>query len=148
MSVRDDLMSALKDAMKNKDSKRRNVLRLMQSAVKQYEVDSQTDASEEQIMTILEKEAKKRRESIDELTKAGREDQAADEEYELGVIAEFLPEPMTREEIEVIVKAAIESTGASNPKEMGKVMGVVTPQTKGRADGKLVSTIVRELLSS
>ena len=145
---KDQLMSALKVAMKNKDTERRNTIRLLQSAIKQVEVDERRDLSDEDIVDILQKEAKKRRESIDELTAAGREEQAQAEQDELDLIIEFLPEQLSLEEIEVLVRDAIAKTGASTPKEMGKVMGILAPQTKGRADGKLVSTVVRELLSN
>lgn len=145
---KDQLMIALKEAMKNKNTERRNTIRLLQSAIKQVEVDERRELSDEDVVDILQKEAKKRRESIDELTAAGREEQAQAEQYELDLITEFLPEQLSREEIEVLVRDAIARTGASTPKEMGKVMGVLVPQTKGRADGKLVSTVVRELLSN
>ena len=82
------------------------------------------------------------------MTAAGREEQAQAEQDELDIIIEFLPEQLSREEIEVLVRDAIAKTGASSPKEMGKVMGILVPQTKGRADGKLVSLVVRELLSN
>ncbi|MAU13060.1 MAG: glutamyl-tRNA amidotransferase [Anaerolineaceae bacterium] len=141
-------MSALKEAMKNKDTERRNTIRLLQSAIKQVEVDERRELSDEDVVDILQKEAKKRRESIDELTAAGREEQAQAEQDELDIIIEFLPEQLSREEIEVLVRDAIAKTGASSPKEMGKVMGILVPQTKGRADGKLVSLVVRELLSN
>jgi len=147
-SPKDQLMSALKEAMKNKDTERRNTIRLLQSAIKQVEVDERRELSDEDVVDILQKEAKKRRESIDELTAAGREEQAQDEQNELDIIIEFLPEQLSREEIEVLVRDAIAKTGASSPKEMGKVMGILVPQTKGRADGKLVSLVVRELLSN
>lgn len=138
---------ALKDAMKNRDSARRDVIRLLTSAIKQVEVDERRELSSEEELDILQKEAKKRRESIEELEKAGRTEQAEQEKFELGIIEEFLPRQLTREEIEVMVREAIRETGAETPKDMGKVMGVLSPKTKGRADGKLVSTIVRELLS-
>lgn len=147
-SPKDQLMSALKEAMKNKDTERRNTIRLLQSAIKQVEVDERRELSDEDVVDILQKEAKKRRESIDELTAAGREEQAQAEQAELDTIIEFLPEQLSREEIEVLVRDAIAKTGASSPKEMGKVMGILVPQTKGRADGKLVSLVVRELLSN
>lgn len=147
-SPKDQLMSALKEAMKNKDTERRNTIRLLQSAIKQVEVDERRELSDEDVVDILQKEAKKRRESIDELTAAGREEQAQAEQDELDIIIEFLPEQLSREEIEVLVRDAIAKTGASSPKEMGKVMGILVPQTKGRADGKLVSLVVRELLSN
>lgn len=147
-SPKDQLMSALKEAMKNKDTERRNTIRLLQSAIKQVEVDERRELSDEDVVDILQKEAKKRRESIDELNSAGRNEQAAAEEAELDIIIEFLPAQLSQEEIEAMARDAIAKTGASSPKEMGKVMGMLAPQTKGRADGKLVSTIVRELLSS
>lgn len=145
---KDAINAAIKDAMKNKDNERRDALRLLQAAIKQVEVDERKDVSEEEALDILTKEAKKRRESIEELAKAGRADNLAKEQYELALIEEFLPKQLTREEIEALVRAAIQQTGAASAKEMGKVMGVLQPQTKGRADGKLVSTIVKEFLSN
>lgn len=143
----DQLNGALKEAMRSKDSKRRDVIRLLTSAIKQEQVDSQKDLTADDELDILTKEAKKRRESIDELVKAGRDEQAEQEEYELSVIEDFLPEQLTRDEIETLAQEIIVSTGAESIKDMGRVMGQLTSQTKGRADGKLVSTIVRELLS-
>lgn len=138
--------NALKEAMKNKDNQRRDVLRLLSSAIKQVEVDSQKELTPEQTLDVLQKEAKKRRESISELTAAGRTEQAAAEQYELAVLEEFLPKQLSEDEIRALVQAAIEQVGATSGKDMGKVMGVVQPQTKGRADGKLVSQIVKEML--
>ncbi|QPC84875.1 GatB/YqeY domain-containing protein [Phototrophicus methaneseepsis] len=146
-NAKEQLTVALKEAMRNKETERRNVIRLLQSAIKQVEVDEQHELSDEEVTDVLQKEAKKRRESIEELQSAGREEQAAAEAFELEVIMDFLPKQMTREEIEVMAKEAIAETGASSPKEMGKVMGIMSPKTKGRADGKMVSTVVRELLS-
>lgn len=145
-SVKDALNNAVKEAMKNKDVQRRDALRLLTSAVKQVEVDTRRELSDEEIVDVLQKEVKKRRESIEELTRAGRD--ASAEQYEVGVLEEFLPRQLSREEIEALVREAIATSGASSAKEMGKVMGLLTPQTKGRADGKLVSTIVREMLST
>ena len=138
------ISEALKDAMKSKDGEKRDALRLLQAAFKQVEVDTRQELSEDNEMDILLKEAKKRRESIEELGKAGRD--TAEEQYELDLIESFLPKQMTEEEIRALVTAAIAETGASNPKEMGKVMGKLNPQTKGKADGKLVSQIVKEML--
>lgn len=140
----DKLNEALKDAMRNKDSQRRDALRLLTSAFKQVEVDTRKELTADIEMDILIKEAKKRRESIEELLGAGRE--TAQERYELELIESFLPVQMTRDEIEALVKAAIAQTGATTQKEMGKVMGIISPQTKGKADGKLVSQIVKDLL--
>lgn len=144
---KETLNDALKEAMKNKDSERRDALRLLTSAFKQVEIDTRKDISADEAMDILQKEAKKRRESIGELEKAtGREEHLAQEKYELSLIEEFLPKQLTRAEIEAIVKDAIASTGATTAKEMGKVMGAVSPKTKGLADGKLVSEIVKAML--
>ena len=105
MHAKEALNNALKDAMKNKDNNRRDVLRLLTSAIKQVEIDTRKDVSEQEAVDILQKEAKKRRESILELEKAGRAEQLANEQYELSVIEEFLPKQLGRDEIEVLVKA-------------------------------------------
>ena len=96
---------------------------------------------------VLTKQAKQRRESLAEYTKAGREDLAEQEKYELDIIESYLPQMMSREEIEVLVKQAIVDTGASSPKDMGQVMGKLMPQVKGKADGRLVNEVVREQLA-
>lgn len=140
------MMSALKDAMKNKDNERRDTIRQLQAAIKQIEVDEQKELSTDEEMDVLIKEAKKRRETIEELKKAERD--IADEERELVIIESFLPEQMSEEEIRDLAKQAVAETGATEMRDMGKVMGKLSAQTKGKADGKLVSTIVRELLNS
>jgi uncharacterized protein YqeY len=140
------LNAALKEAMKNKDNERRDVIRLLTSAIKQVEIDTQKEVTAEQALEILQKEAKKRRESIAELTSAGRAEQAAAEQYELTVLEEFLPRQLTADEITALAREAIAQTGAASGKDMGKVMGALQPLTKGRADGKLVSQIVKDLL--
>jgi len=142
---KDKLMAALKEAMKNKDNQRRDTIRLLQAAFKQVEVDTRKELSADDELDILTKEAKKRRESIDELEKAGRD--SGEEQYELDLITEFLPKQMTEDEIRELAKQAIAETGAKEQRDMGRVMGKLSPQTKGKADGKLVSTIVRELLT-
>ena len=141
---KDKIGEALKEAMKSKDNALRDTIRLLQAAFKQVEVDTRKDLTEEGEMDILLKEAKKRRESIEELSKAGRD--TAEEVYELGVIESFLPKQMSEDEIRALVKVAIAETGAATQKDMGKVMGKLNPQTKGKADGKLVSHIVKEAL--
>lgn len=143
---KDKMMSALKEAMKNKDSERRDTIRQLQAAIKQIEVDERKELSTEEEMDVLIKEAKKRRESIEELKNAGRETDA--EEAELVIIESFLPEQMSEDEVRDLAKQAIAETGASEMRDMGKVMGKLSAQTKGKADGKLVSTIVREMLSA
>lgn len=143
---KDKMMTAVKEAMKSKDKERRDIIRQLQAAIKQVEVDKRKELSTDEEMDILIKEAKKLRESIDELTKAGRE--TTDEERELVIVESFLPEQMSEDEIRELVTNAIAETGANEMRDMGKVMGKLSPQTRGKADGKLVSTIVREMLNS
>lgn len=145
-SPKQALQDALKDAMKSKDNARRDVIRLVQSAVKQVEVDERKDLDDEEVMNILQKEAKKRRESITELENAGRTEQAEAEQFELAVIEEFLPRQFTLEELKPIVQDAIEESGATSMKEMGQIMKIVMPKVQGRADGKMVNQVVKELL--
>lgn len=144
---RPKLQEALKEAMRNKDTTRRDVIRLTQSAIKQVEIDTRKELSADDIVGILQKEAKSRRESIDEMVAAGRAEAAAAAEHELKILEEFMPQMLSRAEIEALVKQAIADTGAASAKEMGKVMGKLMPQVKGRADGTLVNQVVREMLN-
>ncbi len=146
-NLKQELQTALKKAMKAKDRDRRNALRLLQSAIKQAEIDGRAELDDEAIRAILRKEAKKRRETISELESAGRSDEAAAERFELAVTEEFLPRQLTADELKPIVQAAIDEAGASSMKEMGKVMRALMPKVQGLADGKALSALVRELLS-
>lgn len=141
------LQVALKDAMKAKDSERRNAIRLLQSAIKQVEIDERKSLDDEAVLDILRREAKKRRETIAELEGAGRAKDAASERVELAVTEEFLPRQMTAEELRPIVQEAIAEVDAKSTQETGRVMSVVMPRVRGLADGKAVNTMVRELLS-
>jgi len=145
---RPQLQDALKEAMRAKDNMRRDVIRMALNALKQVEIDTQKDLSAEDAVAILQKEAKKRRESIDEMRGAGRAELAANEEQELAILVAFLPQQMSREEIAVLVQEALAQTGITDAKEMGKVMSVLMPRVKGRADGTLVGEVVRELLGN
>jgi len=145
-NLKQELQTALKDAMRNKDKDRRDVIRFIQSAVKQVEVDEQTELDDDEIMQILQKEAKKRREAIAELEEAGREEMAEQEKYELTVIEDFLPKQLSEEELKPIVQSAIDETGATSMRDMGDIMKIVMPKVQGRADGRQVNAIVKELL--
>jgi len=123
------------------------VLRLLMAAFKQVEVDRRVELSESDAVGVLVSEAKKRRESIEEMDRAGRADLAEQERYELEVIEAYLPKQLSHDEIVRLVREAIQEVGATNPKDMGRVMQVLMPRIKGQADGKLVNSIVRELLS-
>lgn len=141
------MQNALKQAMLAKEVLRRDVLRMTLSAFKQVEIDERRELSAEDAVTILQKEVKKRRDSIDEARKAGREDIAQTEAEQLAIIEAFLPQMLSREEITTLAQAAIAQTGARSAKEMGQVMSVLMPQVRGRADGKLVNDVVRALLN-
>lgn len=147
MDPRTALQDALKEAIKNKDNQRRDVIRMALSALKQVEIDTRKALTPEDALAILQKEAKTRRESIEENRKAGRADQISTEVVELEILESFLPKQLSRDEIAVLVREAIAQAGATNANEMGKVMSVLMPKVKGLADGKLVNQVVRELLS-
>ena len=141
------LQEALKDAMKAKNRERRNAIRLLQSAIKQVEIDERKALNDEAVLDILRREAKKRRETISELESAGRPEEAASERFELAVTEEFLPQQLTEKELRPIVEEAIAEVGATSTKELGQVMAVVMPRLRGLADGKAINALVRELLS-
>ncbi|HML22183.1 MAG TPA: GatB/YqeY domain-containing protein [Aggregatilinea sp.] len=146
MHPKEAVQENLKAAMKAGDTRRRETLRLMTAAFKQVEVDQRKDLTEDDATAILMSEAKKRRESIEEMTRAGRSDLAEQEQYELSVIEEFLPRQLSDDELRRVVREAIAETGASSPKDIGALMRVVMPRVQGQADGKRVNAIVRELL--
>lgn len=139
---------ALKQAMVKKDGLSRDVLRMTLSAFKQVEIDERRELSAEDAVTILQKEIKKRRDSIDEARKAGREDVAESEAAQLAIIEQFLPKQLSRDEIEQLARSAVAQSGATSAKQMGQVMAILMPQVKGKADGKLVNEVVRGLLGA
>jgi hypothetical protein len=141
------LMDSVKDAMRAKDKERLSVLRQMTAAIKQVEVDNRTDLSDDDIIAILTKMSKQRREALDQFTQAGRDDLAQIEEAELAIIKEFLPEALSDEQIAAEIKAAIEAAGASSIKDMGAVMNVLRPKIQGRADMGAVSGQVKAALA-
>ncbi len=147
MHPKEQIQADLKEAMRAGDTRRREALRLLMAAFKQVEVDRRIELSVDDALGILMSEAKKRREAITEMSGAGRTELAAQEQYELDLIESYLPRQLDRAELEPIVREAIAEVGATTPKDMGQVMKLVMARVKGQADGKLVNTIVRELLS-
>ncbi|MBP8973583.1 MAG: GatB/YqeY domain-containing protein [Anaerolineae bacterium] len=147
MHPKEQIQADLKEAMRAGDTRRREALRLLMAAFKQVEVDRRIELSVDDALGILMSEAKKRREAIAEMSGAGRTELAAQEQYELDLIESYLPRQLDRAELEPIVREAIAEVGATTPKDMGQVMKLVMARVKGQADGKLVNTIVRELLS-
>lgn len=147
MTIKQQLMTDLKSAMRAKDTDTRNTLRLMQAAIKQAEVDGQQSLDDKGITAILGKQAKQRREAIYEYEKSGRDELAATEKTELAIIERYLPQMMSRAEIEKVVAGVIADTGATSTRDMGAVMGKLMPQVKGKADGRLVNEVVRSMLA-
>jgi hypothetical protein len=142
------IMDSVKDAMRAKEKERLSVLRQITAAIKQVEVDNRADLSDEDIVLILTKMTKQRREALDQFDKAGRDDLASIEKAELVVIEEFLPTPLSEEEIAEAIQAAISEAGASSIKDMGAVMNVLRPQIQGRADMGAVSGQVKAALNN
>jgi uncharacterized protein YqeY len=147
MHPKEKIQQDLKTAMKAGDTERRHVLRLLMAAFKQVEVDKRIELSESDVVDILSTEAKKRREAIEEMDQAGRDKLAKQERYELSVIEEYLPQQLSREEIEQLAREVIQEIGATTPKDMGMVMKNLMPRLKGQADGKQVNAVVKDLLS-
>lgn len=147
MDIRETLMQDLKSAMKEKDTIKKNTVTMIRSAILQFEKDNLTELDEEGIMEIIAKELKKRRDVLPEYEKSGRDDLIADINREIEILLAYLPEQLSKEELEVIVADAIAETGATSMKDMGKIMATVMPKTKGRADGKMINAIVKEKLS-
>ena len=148
MSLQDDVMIAIKTAMKAKDQTALTALRAVKSAIllAQTESGAKEDLTQEQELKILQKQVKQRKDSAAIFLEQGREDLATPELAEAEVIGQFLPEALSEEEIEKVVIKTIESLGASSMKDMGKVMGVVSKELAGKADGKTISTIVKQQL--
>ena len=144
--LRETLDSDLKDAMRNKEALKRTVLRTMLSEIRNAEINSQTTLDDEGIISVLTKQVQQRKDSVEAYIAANRQDLVDKETEEINIISVYLPDQLPPEEIKEIIKAAILETGASSLSDMGKVMGFVMPQVRGRADGKIVNTIVTEIL--
>ena len=144
--LKDKLKDDLKSAMKDKDTVRKNVVQMIRSGVLQYEKDNKVTLDDDGILEVIAKQLKQRRDSLPEYEKSGRDDLIAQLKREMELLMEYLPAQLTHEELEAIVKEAVETTGAESVKDMGKVMAAVMPKTKGRADGKEINKIARALL--
>ena len=146
MSLKEKLQNDTKAAMREGQTERRDVLRLLLAAIKQVEVDSGKTLDDKGVEDLLMKQMKQRRESIADYEKAGRAEQAAQEKAEVAVIEEYLPKMMSRDEVQAIVAAAISHLNITSSKEMGRLMGHLMPQVKGKADGRLVNEVVKEMM--
>jgi len=148
MSLKTKIQEDVKDAMRARDKARIGTLRMVSAAIKQVEVDTRSEMDDAAVVLVLDKMAKQRRESLEQYESAGRDDLAEQERYELGVLADYLPEPLEAAELERLIDEAIASTEAAGMQDMGKVMGVLKPQVQGRADMKALSGAVRARLNT
>ena len=147
MSLKERLAEDLKSAMKDKDVVRKNAVQMIRANVLQVEKDNKVTLDDEGVITIIAKQLKQRKDVLPDYEKSGRDDLIAELKAEMDVIMQYLPEQLSQEELEVIVKEAIDSTGASSMKDMGKIMAAVMPKVKGRADGKAINETAKKLLS-
>ena len=147
MALKETLSNDMKDAMRQRDTLKRDTIRLLLSAIGYEEKAKRTDSlPDDAVLQVLSKQAQQRRDSIEAYQKGDRPDLVAKEEAELVIVTQYLPQPLTAEEIEEIVQAAISEVSPTGPQDMGKVMGKVMPQVRGRADGKQVSAHVNQTL--
>lgn len=148
MPVKQDLDSALKEAMKAKNEAALDAIRAVKSAVKLAEIDKKKEYGDAEIHGLIQSEIKKRKDSIGQFKSGNRQDLVDREQAQVDVLVKFLPPQMSEAEIEKLVDEAIASTGAKGPKEMGKVMGALMPKVKGKADGGVVNAIVKKKLGA
>jgi uncharacterized protein YqeY len=148
MTLKDDLNKHLKEALKAKDTTRKNTIRLAMTAIKLAEVEKGEELDDKGVLGILQKEAKARQETIADAVKANRPDMIEEAKIELAILQEYLPEALTPEELEALVKEAIGEVEASSMADMGKVMQAVMPKVQDRADGGQVNQLVRQLLQN
>lgn len=146
MGLKEDLMQALKKAMQDKDVLKKETITMLRAAILQVEKDGQKELSEAEMQAIVAKEVKKRKESIVDFEKGGRPDIVEQVKKEIEVLSVYLPEQLSEDEIRNMVIQTITNVGAAGMKDMGKVMGALREKTAGKADGKLVSDIVKEEL--
>jgi len=146
MSLKEQIKNDIKEAMRAKDTAKRDTLRNINAAIKQIEVDERRELSDADVEAVLMKYAKQREDAKAQFADAGRDDLVAKEEAELAIVKSYLPEPLSDEELEAIIKEIIAQTGAESMKDMGKVMGVAKTKIGSRADGGTISKMVKKLL--
>lgn len=147
LTLKQRIQEDMKAAMRAGEKQQLGVIRLILAAIKQREVDERIMLDDAQVIVVLDKMLKQRRESIEQFEKAARDDLAAQEKFEVSVLQHYLPQQMTEEEIVAVVQQAVTVTGATSAKDMGKVMNIIRPQIQGRADMKVVSDLVKKQLS-
>jgi len=146
MSIKNDLQEALKEALKSGQTLRKTTLRLALASIKNAEVEARGELEDDLVLNLLQKEVKARQETIEGAKQAKRPDLISKAEEEIAILGEFLPQPLSQDELRKLVEKAIAESGASSMADMGRVMGVLMPLIRGKADGKEANQIVRELL--
>ena len=146
MSIKENLRDALTEALKSGDALRKTTLRMALAAVKNAEVEARKDIEDDLVLNLLQKEVKARQETIEGAKQADRPDLIEKAESEIEILSEFLPKPLSSEELKGLVQEAIDETGATSMADMGRVMGALMPKIRGKADGKEANNFVRELL--
>lgn len=146
MSLKQKLQEDLKSSMKNKDTVRKSVVTLIRASIKQSEVDNRVELEDEDIIDIIAKQLKQRKDVLVQFKDAKREDLVSEAEAEIEVLKEYLPQQLSEEELSEIVKSTISELGATSMKDMGKIMSAMKPKVKGRADGKLINELVKNNL--
>lgn len=148
MGLREKILDDIKNAMKNKEAERLSAIRMLQAAIKNREIELRPNAiTEQDVIGVVKKLTKQRKDSITEYEKAGRQDLVDKEKFELTVLEEYMPEQMGEAEVTKIVEAVIQELGANSPKQMGAVMKEVIARTGGQADGKMISDLVKSKLN-
>lgn len=145
--MKEELLKALKEAMKEKDELKKDTITMLRAAILQVEKDSQKELNQSEMEAIVAKQIKSRKESLDDYKKANRDDIVSKIEKEIEILTKYLPEQLTEDEIEKLITEAIKKTGANTPRDMGKVMQEIRPQIAGKADGKFVSDMVKQMLA-
>ena len=147
MTLKDQIINDLKDAMRARDKKKLDALRLVSAAIKQIEVDERIEIDDARMLIILDKLAKQRNESITQFRAAGRDELAAQEEFELALIRHYMPEPLSQDEVKQMIDQAVITVDAKKMSDMGKVMAELKPQLQGRADMSIVSAMIKARLN-
>lgn len=147
MSLKETLQQDMKAAMRAGEKRQLSIIRLINAAIKQREVDERIELDDSQITVVVDKMAKQRRESIEQYDKAGRDDLSNQEKYELQILQTYLPEPLNETEIDAMIETAVAATGANSIKDMGKIMGQLKPKLAGRADMGAVSGKIKARLA-
>jgi uncharacterized protein len=146
LSLTNQLDQEMKMALKNKDKQKLSTIRMLKSAIKKEEIDKKRPLNDDEIISVIMREVKQRKDSLAEYKAAGRDDLAEKEQAEIDILSAYLPEQMSEEELKALVQQVIDEVGAGSKADMGKVMSAIMPKVKGRAEGRLVNRMVQEAL--